>query len=570
VGHGRLVRVAHDAPSRVLVNAFGGRGVVGADLEQARSVAQVWRVTAGVVHKIRQVFVVVTARVEHKGRGLGAEHQATIGVVAVVGDGVGLRGGVVKVGQDRLPNVVDIDGVRAAVKPGLDGLAVPVVVGAAVGAERDGVFGLVALAEDNAVAHAAVGVVLVVEAGVVGDRIALAVARVGVFGIVGIAVGGDEGGVGVGDQNALEFMGRGRAGVVAEVIGVVADPILGRGIPLLGDDRLQVAGQAVGSAAVIVVVGHLADIGPRGAVVLRKRQRLYVVDRIVGELALLVRLAGRSGLVHDLGDPATDAGLGPLGYLDRGPGGLDPTVEAALGMIGLIGVEELAARAVLPGEDKEVVLGVVDEGVLGAVAGRIAAALLGVEPHGLFGPEAGHHVLLTAQQYGQFVGIGPTGTEAGVHRGLAAGVGQPSHAPEASGGAAGARDGGHVHQAVTRRSRAPTTTAGPEAPTTTSGPAAATTSTTTAQRVWAGRKRIETLNDEIVHSVTPVLRVFVPVEGPEIAGLPLRVHDIPDFDDAAGHRRYGFVVNQAHDRPEDRCFGRLGKEPGMIEFEDPL
>ena len=32
-------------------------------------------------------------------------------------------------------------------------------------------------------------------------------------------------------------------GVVAEIVGVVADPILGRGVPLLGDDGLQVARQ---------------------------------------------------------------------------------------------------------------------------------------------------------------------------------------------------------------------------------------------------------------------------------------------------------------------------------------
>ena len=86
-------------------------------------------------------------------------------------------------------------------------------------------------------------------------------------------------------------------------------------------------------------------------------------------------------------------------------------------------------------EDEQVVFGVVDEGVFGAVAGEVAPVLLGIEPHGLLGPEAGHHVLLAAHQVRQFVGVAPAGTKAGIHRVLAAGVGQPGAPPPEHAGA---------------------------------------------------------------------------------------------------------------------------------------
>ncbi|MCZ7586717.1 MAG: hypothetical protein M5R36_27150 [Deltaproteobacteria bacterium] len=141
-----------------------------------------------------------------------------------------------------------------------------------------------------------------------------------------------------------------------------------------------------------------------------------------------MRLAGGSRFVDHFGDAAVDAGFRPGGHLDGFSAGLDPAVEAALGMGGLVVVEELEARAVGAGEDEEVVLRVVDQRVHGTVGGRIGVALLGVEPGGLLGAEADHHVQRAAHEIGEFVGVAPTGAEAAVDRGLPAGVGQPGRA----------------------------------------------------------------------------------------------------------------------------------------------
>ena len=105
-------------------------------------------------------------------------------------------------------------------------------------------------------------------------------------------------------------------------------------------------------------------------------------------------------------------------------------VERALWKSGLVEIVEPVDGAVRLGEQEETVLRIVDERILDAVVGGVAAILQGEEVR-LFRAETDHQAAIGTGQDGQFVRVAPAGAVAAVERVGPAVVGQAGSAPGA-------------------------------------------------------------------------------------------------------------------------------------------